>query len=168
MTTVSGLSAEHASHARGLLLLSAKTMVANKTLIHYSQGADRMEYVRNRLTIIEHQYPKHGDCSSTTYGMLWDAIHRNYGVRDLVAGCNWNPDGLIYTGSMYKNGKRVVHDENIKVGDLIYFGDQGGGIPEHVAMAMGGRTIFSHGSEGGPYFLDLDYRGDRRMTQRYI
>lgn len=170
-TRVSGLSDEHAAHARSLLVKSAALMVAYKTRIHYSQGANRQVGVRQHLTVTRRQFPTSCDCSSTTWWMLWDAIHRTYNVRDLV--CNtthpeWNPNGLVYTGSMYTHGKAVVHDSSLKIGDLIFYGDQGGGVPEHVAMYVGGGKVFSHGSEGGPYILDLDYRGDRRMARRYI
>lgn len=162
---VSGLSDDHAAHARHLIVMSAHTMVAHRDEIHYSQNPDRMEGVRNKLTITKGQFPKHCDCSSTAYWMLWDALARPYGVRDLVAHNNWITS---YTGSQYKNGKGVVHDSNIKIGDLIFYGTQAGGVPEHVCVSVGGRLVFSHGSEGGPYILDLDYRDDRRMTRRFI
>jgi hypothetical protein len=167
---VSGLSDDHAAHARSLIVLQARTMVAHKGEIHYTQKYPRQEGLRNHLTITKGQFPKHADCSSTAYWMLWDAIHRNYGVRDLVCHVDWNPNGLIYTGSQYKHGKRVVHDSNLKIGDLIFYGDQGGGIPEHVAVYVGGGKVFSNGSEGGPYILDIDYRGDRRRDcmRRFI
>lgn len=168
---VSGLSDEHAAHARKLLLQQANTLVTHKDEIHYSQRADRQTGVRHKLTITKGQFPRTCDCSSTTWWMLWDAIHRTYNVRDLVAGTShpeWNPDGLVFTGSMYKHGKAVLHDKNLKVGDLIFYGDQGGGVPEHVAMYIGGGMVFSHGSEGGPYILHIDYRDDRRMSRRYI
>lgn len=163
--SVSGLSEEHRSHTRKLIVLSARTMVAHKNEIFYSQEADRMEGIAKKLTITKGQFPKHCDCSSTAYWMLWDGMARPYGVRDLVSHSGWRAS---YTGSQYKNGKAVVHDANLKIGDLIFYGDQGGGIPEHVCVSLGGRLVFSHGSMGGPYLLDLDYRDDRRMTRRYI
>jgi hypothetical protein len=143
-------------------------MVAHKNQIDYSQEYNRQDAMRRHLTVLKGQYPAHADCSSTVWWMLWDALARPYGVRDLVCHVNWNPNGLVYTGSMYKNGKAVVHDSSLKIGDLIFYGDQGGGIPEHVAMSMGGTIVFSHGSDGGPYLLNLDYRGDRRMSRRFI
>jgi hypothetical protein len=33
---------------------------------------------------------------------------------------------------------------------------------------MGGRQVFSHGSEAGPYLLDIDYRRDRKLIKRYL
>lgn len=162
---VSGLSDKHADHARDLILLACKTMVRNKENVHYSQGPRRWEGINKKLTIIEGQYPRFCDCSSTAQWMLWDAMARPYGVRDLVSNSNWTAG---FTGSQYKNGKAVVHDANLKIGDLIFYGDQGGGVPKHVTTYIGGGKCFSHGSEGGPYILDIDYRSDRRMTRRYI
>ena len=166
---VSGLSDEHAAHARHIIVQAAKIMVRHKMEIHYSQKADRQVGVRQKLSILEGDFPKTCDCSSTAWWMLWDAMHRPYGVRDLVCRTvDWDPNSVVYTGSMYRHGKAVIHDENLKIGDLIFYGDQGGGIPKHVAVYVGGGKVFSHGSEGGPYILDLDYRNDRRMSRRYI
>lgn len=167
---VSGLSDAHAAHSRKIIVQAAKIMVRHKAEIHYSQKANRQVGVRARMSILDGHFPKTCDCSSTAWWMLWDAMGRNYGVDDIVCrtGPYWDPNGVVYTGSMYTHGKAVVHDENLKIGDLIFYGDQGGGIPEHVAVSVGGRVVFSHGSEGGPYFLDLDYRSDRRMSRRFI
>lgn len=167
---VSGLSDEHAAHSRQIITLAAKIMVRHKTTIHYSQKANRQVGVRRKLSILEGDFPETCDCSSTSWWMLWDAMGRPYHTQDFVCHTSppWDPNDVVYTGSMYKNGKAVVHDENLKIGDLIFYGDQGGGIPEHVAVSVGGGKVFSHGSEGGPYILDLDYRNDRRMSRRFI
>lgn len=167
---VSGLSDEHAAHARGLIVRSSRLMIKHKGIIHYSQEANRMVGIAEELTVTKNEFPRTCDCSSTNKWQLWDAIGRPYHVRDLTIGStshDWLRGGG-WTGSMYKHGKRVVHDENLKIGDLIFYGDQGGGVPEHVAIYVGGRMVFSHGSEGGPYILDMDYRNDRRMSRRYI
>lgn len=167
---VSGLSDEHAAHVRDLILKQAAYGVKHKDEIDYSQGGNRQVGVRSKLTITKSQFPHTCDCSSTVWWMLFDAMHRPYGIRDLVCHVGWNPDGTVYTGTMYRNGKRVVHDSNLKIGDLIFYGDQGGGIPEHVAIYIGGGYVFSHGSMGGPYILKLDYRDDRRRDcmRRFI
>ena len=165
---VSGLTDRQARYARSLLVKSAANMVRNKDRIDYSQAYNRQEALRRKKSITDGEYPLHADCSSTVYWMLWDVLKRPYGVRDVVCKNEWDPDGVCYTGTQYKNGKAVVHDKNLKVGDLIFYGDQGGGIPEHVAMYIGGGKVFSHGSDGGPYIIGLDYRSDRRMSRRYI
>jgi cell wall-associated NlpC family hydrolase len=67
---------------------------------------------------------------------------------------------------MLSHGKLVVHEENARVGDLVIYGH---GFPgEHVAMFIGGGKVFSHGSEAGPFKLDMDYRPDRMQIRRYI
>lgn len=163
--SVSGLSDAHRAHARALIAEDCRRMVLHKTQVHYSQSADRWEGIRLHCSAVRNTYPKHADCSSTHSWLMWDGMHRPYGVRDLVNRQNWQAG---WTGSMYKHGKQVVHDANLKIGDGIFYGDQGGGIPEHVATYIGGGMVFSHGSEGGPYILPLDYRPDRRMSRRYI
>lgn len=163
---VSGLNDVHAAHARELIAKAAHLMVLHKDAVTYSQESNRMVGIREQLTVIKLQFPRTCDCSSTAKWMLWDAMARPYGVRDLVSHQHW--DGGGWTGNMYQNGKRVVHDSNLKIGDLIYYGDQGGGVPKHVAVYLGGGVVFSHGSQGGPYFLGIDYRNDRRMSRRYI
>lgn len=163
--SVSGLSVEHRQHARDLIIMQAHMMIAHKSEITYSQEANRNVGIREKLTITRGEFPKTCDCSSTAYWMVWDAIARPYGVRDLVAHNHWV---TCYTGSQYKNGKAVIHDKNLKIGDFIFYGDQGGGVPKHVAVYVGSGKVFSHGSSGGPYILDLDYRKDRRMSRRYI
>lgn len=165
MASASGLSAEHRAHARELVLKSCRLMVAHKNEIDYSQLANRWEAINNKKTVLKGQFPAHADCSSTHTWLMWDAMARPYGVRDLVNGQNWKAG---YTGTMYRRGKEVVHDSNLKIGDAIFYGDQGGGIPEHVATYIGGGMVFSHGSDGGPYILPLDYRRDRRMSRRFI
>lgn len=163
---VSGLSDEHAKHARELIIKSARIMVINKDKIRYSQKSDRWVGIQKRMTITLGQYPRTCDCSSTAQWMLWDAMARPYDVRDLVSHSGWSQG---YTGSQYKNGKPVIHDYSLKIGDLIFYGDQGGGVPEHVAVYIGGGKVFSHGSMGGPYILNIDYRTDRRYpARRYI
>lgn len=164
-TRVSGLSDEHASHARALISKSAHVMVTHKNEIRYSQGSDRWVGIQLKMSITDGRFPKTCDCSSAAQWMLWDALARPYGVHDLVSHSHW---AYGYTGSQYRNGKAVIKDRNLKIGDFIFYGDQGGGIPEHVAVYVGGGMVFSNGSMAGPYILRLDYRKDRRMARRFI
>jgi NlpC/P60 family len=163
MAGSSGLSEAHRAHARKIIVRGANLMVRNKDRIHYSQRPDRWVGIERKLSCLNGQYPTTADCSSTASWMLWDAMARNYGVRDCVNNLAWKAG---WTGSMYKLGLNVQHEP--KIGDLVFYGTQAGGVPEHVAVYIGGGLVFSHGSEGGPYILKKDYRGDRRMTRRYI
>jgi hypothetical protein len=76
MARISGLSDEHAAHARKVILKDVKNMLAHKRAVHYSQRSDRWEGIDHRCTHLKGTYPKHCDCSSTTTWMLWDAIAR--------------------------------------------------------------------------------------------
>lgn len=162
---VSGLSDTHAAHARRVIIKDAHNMVRNKNRVHYSQGPERFMGIERELTHLKNQYPIRCDCSSTMTWMLWDAMARPYGVRDLVNHANWHAG---YTGTMINGGKVVHYKKNLKVGDGIFYGWQSHGVPEHVATYIGGGLVFSHGSEGGPYILEVDYRKDRVAMRRYI
>jgi hypothetical protein len=165
VSRVSGLSDSHARHARVLIIKSTALMMRHVPEIHYTQGPRRWDGINQHLTVLKGQFPRYADCSSMATWLLWDAMHRPYGVRDLVNGVNWTAG---YTGTQITRGKRVVHDSSLKVGDLIFYGDQGGGVPKHVAIYIGAGKVFSHGSEAGPFILPLDYRSDRRQSRRYI
>lgn len=73
-------------------------------------------------------------------------------------------DGFGYTGTLVSRGVRVgVVD--LRVGDLVFYGRTTNpspafpvGSPTHVAIAIGGGYVASHGSEPGPMKLDADYR----------
>lgn len=162
---ISGLNDRQAAHARTLIKKGTAEMVRRRDYCHYSQGPSRWQGIDKRMTITRKQVPAYSDCSSSSTWLLWDAIARTYGRRDLVNGQNWRAG---YTGTQISRGKRVRHDKNIKVGDLVFYGDQGGGVPKHVAVALGGGKVFSQGSEGGPYILNIDYRPDRVAVRRYI
>lgn len=161
---ISGLSDDHAKHARTLISQNAQRLYNNRSNIHYTQKAARWEGIARRCNSAKGEYPRNADCSSLASWILWDAIARTYGVRDLVNNAYWR---YGYTGSMYQRGKAVRLLKNIKIGDLVFYGG-GRGIPSHVAISLGGRRVLSHGGESGPLILDIDYRSDRRMIRRYI
>jgi len=140
-------------------------MVANKGRVHYSQGPMRWMGINQHLTHLKNEYPTRCDCSSTATWMLWDAMARPYGVRDLVNHASWRAG---YTGTMINGGKAVLHKANLKIGDCIFYGWQSRGVPKHVAIYVGGGLVFSHGGESGPYILRIDYRPDRVAMRRYI
>lgn len=165
MSSVSGLSTEHRAHARKIIAQDAARCYANRGRIHYTQGGSRWQGISSRRSAIRNTYPNYADCSSLATWLLWDAMHRPYGTRDLVNNTRWL---YGYTGSMYRRGKAVTKLSSVKIGDLVFYGNQGGGIPSHVAIAIGGGRVLSHGSESGPLILNIDYRGDRRMIRRYI
>lgn len=163
MSSYSGLSAEHAAHARDIVVEYCHALLAHPDQVHYTQGPDRWGGIAHNHTLKD-LLPFYGDCSSTATFVLWRALNDVHkGTRDVVNGERWKAG---FTGTIAQHGKRVVHDANIKVGDLILYGPAP--TYEHVAVALGGGMVFSHGSEGGPYKLPLDYRPDRGPTRRFI
>lgn len=163
MSSVSGLNAHHRAQARALVVKGAALLLNHAAAVHYTQSGARWQGIREGLLISRGQFPHFGDCSSTATWLLWNALGHHFGVRDVVNGTGWRAG---YTGTISQHGKRVVHDRNIRVGDLILYGH---GFPyEHVTVALGGGKCFSHGSEAGPFKLDIDYRSDRAQVRRFI
>ncbi len=69
--------------------------------------------------------------------MLWDATRR-WHLPDFVNGrvAGWQNG---YTGTQVNHGKQV--EGRKMVGDLVFYGDQGGGVPRHA------RVLVEHGVE---------------------
>lgn len=162
--SVSGLSSRHRREARKIIVEGAEMMLAHRSRVHYTQGPQRWEGIDRRRLISKGQYPGSSDCSSSSTWLLWNAIHVPYGVRDVVNGTNWRSG---YTGTLLTHGKVVRHEENIKVGDLALYG-RPGSTGAHVALCIGGGFVFSHGSEAGPFKVNLHYRPDLMCVRRYI
>jgi cell wall-associated NlpC family hydrolase len=49
----------------------------------------------------------------------------------------------------------------------VFYGNQGAGIAEHVAVYVGNGMVISHGSEAGPFLLRWDYRPVNEV-RRYL
>jgi hypothetical protein len=162
-TSVSGLSEARREHARDVINRGVVLLMKEPAGVHYTQGASRWEGIDKNLQVVKGQYPHYGDCSSTATWLLWNGLYVPYGVHDIVNGENWRAG---FTGTMLHHGKPVQHRSNIRVGDLVIYGSGGSG--EHVALCIGGGKVFSHGSEAGPFILDIDYRRDIMSIRRYI
>lgn len=150
--------------ARAICARGCELLLAHIDDVHYTQGDARWEGIDRKLRVVRHEFPHHGDCSSTVTWLLWNALTHARGtlnVPDLVNGEGWHAG---YTGTLADHGTRV-HGASI-LGDLILYGS---GPPyEHVTMALGGGMCFSHGGEAGPFKLGVDYRSDRAQTRRYL
>jgi cell wall-associated NlpC family hydrolase len=159
--SVSGLSRAHQRRVRNRVVEAAELALRHRVVVHYTQGARRWEGIARKLHAHRGQYPHYADCSAFATWCLWNGLHVLYGVRDVVNHAGWKGG---FTGTMLNGGVRV-HGRR-RVGDLILYG--GGPNAEHVAVYVGGGMVISHGSEGGPYKLPVNYRSDVRETRRYI
>ncbi len=160
MRTYSGLSARKRAVARRLIRQACLLMLHHAPAVHYTQTVSRWEGIVRKLRAWRGQFPSYSDCSSSATWILWQA-YEHFGLPDKLNGTQWQSG---YTGTLSKHGKPI--HSTPKIGDLVFYGS---GWPyEHVAVSLGGRVVFSHGSEGGPYLLDIDYRPDRREVRRYI
>lgn len=163
MSSYSGLSERHAKKARKIVAEYCAALLVHPDDVHYTQGPERWTGI-NLERRLGKMLPFYGDCSSTATFILWRAltdVHKE--MTDIVNGEGWKAG---FTGTIAAHGKTVIHDSNIQVGDLILYGPAP--TYEHVAVALGGGMVFSHGSEAGPYKLGLDYRPDRGVTKRFI
>lgn len=163
MSSVSGLSPQHRAHARRILISGCELLLRHAPDVHYTEGPNRWGAIDHRLLISRGEYLRAGDCSSTTTWLLWNALHVTYRLRDDVNGTHWTSG---YTGTQLRHGKPVIHEANLKIGDLVFYGH--GWPGQHVALYLGGGQVFSHGSEAGPYKLPVHYRPDYMGAHRYI
>jgi hypothetical protein len=154
---VSGLNESQRAKAREMVIQAAYLGLKNAKALHYTQGARRWEGIQKKLRAWRGQFPKYADCSSFATWCLWQGLG-HFHVRDVVNGENWLAG---FTGTQLSHGKRVVHESNIKHGDLALYNG-------HVAVCVGGGMVISHGSEGGPYLLPLHYRSDLLEVRRFI
>lgn len=162
--TTSGLSREQRRVARKIVVHNALFCVSRRSAIHYTQDARRWEGIAKHRRVRHDRYPHFADCSAFVTWLLWTALTTvAHDPHDIVNGAKWRGG---YTGTMVEHGARV--HSHMLPGDAVFYGDQGHGVPEHVAVYIGGGHVVSHGSEGGPYILNIDYRHDRVQVRRYI
>lgn len=129
--------------------------------VHYTQSSRRMTIVRKRLIPPFGATVIYEDCSSAVTGLYFMA-----GLHDPN---DLHYSGYGYTGTLCQNGKKIV--SAARVGDLVFYGS--GGPPwKHVAivysLADGQVKVWSHGHEGGPEILPINYRSDTRQVRRYF
>jgi len=126
--------------------------------IGYTQTSRRMMIVRNkvwfpwflRVLFLEE------DCSSYVTGVYWSAKLPDPNRRGYALSGS-------YTGTLGVAGTQTVM---VQRGDLSLYGRRPW---KHVVMRVGrGKRCVSHGSNGGPYFLDYDYRDDYDQTRSYL
>lgn len=139
---------------RARIVAAMTLLYHHREAVHYTMSGRRMQGVRMKLR--PPKFPVWEDCSSSA---TWAYF---------AAGCP-DPNGLGYngfgyTGTLSRRGSAVPTDQ-AKPGDLVFYG---GGWPfHHVAVYAGHGRVLSHGSEGGPYLLPIDYRTDRAMIRTY-
>ena len=132
--------------------------VVNREPIHYAQ-------VRPFPVVDPPELPRHTDCSGFVTTVYFAAGAHDPNRRKY--------DGHGYTGTLISNGERVTLDE-LRPLDLVFYGSTRSpspafpvGSPTHVAVAIGGGYVASHGQESGPMKYDVDYRRDLHSARRY-
>lgn len=143
------------AHVHAALNSRPKVVLAAHAIYEYHRLTGRMHYTQDarRMSIVRHKWrpPFHDvleeDCSSFATACYW------------LAACadpnGYGYNGLGWTGSLCQHGKPVKPDK-ARPGDLYFYGD---GPPwSHVVVGAGGGKGYSHGSEGGPRVVDVNYR----------
>jgi cell wall-associated NlpC family hydrolase len=158
------LSNEELHRARRLGVRAAMLAYRNRQLIHYSQGPERWQGIERHLRSYRGEFPTEADCSAFVTWVLWDATLR-WHPPDFVNGQRWRAG---HTGTLDDKGVRVGL-ANLRPLDLVFYGDEGW-RPGHVAIVVDSRhdLVVSHGSEGGPYLLPVNYRSDIHSARRYL
>jgi len=166
----SGLRHDRKTLARDRAVQAAMLGFRNRGAIHYTQGGARWQGIADTRYSRQGQFPNQCDCSSFATWCLWNALYVPFRVKDVVNGADWRAG---YTGTMLNHGMVVEKQRDFRRGDLVLYGN--GAPGKHVAIIVGrqgGRSgtpmVVSHGSEGGPYYIRWDYRGDIMNVRRYI
>jgi hypothetical protein len=166
MASVSGLSRDHRIRCRDRVVHAAKLALAHPTQVHYTQDGRRWDGIAKHRNSAHGQYPIYSDCSSFATWCLWNGLHLVYDIHDIVNGSNWKGG---FTGTLRQHGRVVDDPSKALRGDLVHYGS---GTGSHVTVVVGRENghlmVISHGSEGGPYYTNYDYRPDVSHIRRYI
>lgn len=160
--SASGLSAPHRAQVRHHVKIALDVSVRHSGKMAYSQGAHRFDGITHHQFASKGMVPTQTDCSGWGTWVLYQGL-RYYHVRDVVNDQNWLAG---YTGTMVLHGKLVVHERNIRLGDLAIYGSSRSNT-KHVAVCIGGGMVLSHGSPG-VHKLNMHYRPDLLVVRRYI
>lgn len=166
--SISGLSKCERAIARDRAVHAMRLVLQHAAEVHYTQGPERWEGIAKQRVARKGEFPRHGDCSSTTSWALYNGLALPFHLGDVVNGMHWKAG---FTGTQAQHGRQVMHLKNVLPADLVLYGS----APtfEHVAMIVGRRSdgkplVISHGSEAGPFLLPFDYRSDHAAIRRYI
>lgn len=140
---------------RARIVAAMTLLYHHRDEVHYTMSSRRMQGVRFKIR--PPKFPVWEDCSSSSTWAYFVA-----GAPD-PNGLGYNGQG--YTGTLSQHG-RIVPLDKAQPGDLVLYGPA---WPyHHVAVYVGHGRVISHGSEGGPYLLPVDYRSDRAQIRSYL
>lgn len=103
-----------------------------------------------------------GDCSSTVQWAYKKTTGVDVGSYTGAQITNKNTKEITKPGS--KSGKRKFSESNMQLGDILLYGNSGGG---HVELYFGNGKSIGHGGPGkGPKVKNMNYRSDAYMQKR--
>jgi hypothetical protein len=162
-SSTGGLDDKERVRARKIAVAAFRLAYQHAEDVHYTLSAARWQGIAQGARYADGRYPVQADCSSMYTWVLWNALTSvaGMGYPDVANGAAWQSG---YTGTLLAHGERVVHR---MPGDAVLYGS--GWPGKHVAMiAEDTDMVYSHGSEGGPYYVRWDYRSDVMDVRRYI
>lgn len=139
--------------------VGARTRVAGVALEFYAKrGNYRYRQIRPMLppSIFNPVQYDRLDCSSSNTKQYQEA-----GLPD-PNGRGY--DGQGYTGTMWVRGSLT---RSPQAGDLAFYGDQGGGVPSHMAIHVTPTMVVSFGSDPVRH-VNVRYRTDYRGSRSYL
>jgi hypothetical protein len=160
--SASGLSRPQRLLCRDRVVAAAMLALAHRAEVHYTQGAQRWDGIKNDRRARRGEFPRQADCSSFATWCLWNGLFLSYRLDDIVNGHDWMAG---YTGTMRDHGKRVGNvPHEILRGDCVFY-------EGHVTIVVGRKNdvpmVVSHGMEQGPFYLKWNYRTPLQV-RRYI
>lgn len=103
-----------------------------------------------------------GDCSSTVQWAYKKTTGVDVGSYTGAQITNKNTTQITKPGS--KSGKRNFSESKMQLGDILLYGNSGGG---HVELYFGNGKSIGHGGPGkGPKVKNMNYRNDAYMQKR--
>jgi cell wall-associated NlpC family hydrolase len=115
----------------------------NRESVHYTQGSQRMEGVREELH--PPKFPHFEDCSSFVTWCYFAAGAPDPNGRGY--------DGTGFSGTLVQHGKQA---SDPAMGDIAFYGHSHTDI-NHVTVCVGNGRVVSHGQESGPMLYPLNY-----------
>jgi hypothetical protein len=146
--------------------------IAHNWQIHYTQGPARMYGVRNGIH--PPGLPLYEDCSSDVTYLYWEPhVYRDNKWHQLPDPNGFGFNGWGFTGSMLGHGRVLNRSENVRMGDLAFYGPTWDHIT-HVTFVLNlkpvswnSAAVSSHGGEYGPLKTSMRYRPDLQRVHRY-
>jgi cell wall-associated NlpC family hydrolase len=105
------------------------------------------DYVATKNTYAQNRPYDRGPLEPVLRGDCSGSIHRLYQLAGGPDPSGQSFDGTGYTGTMQTRGSKIALTHSaMAAGDCCFYGDQGSGVAQHVAMYLGNDRLYTFGS----------------------